>query len=81
MSFTGHIHNGEVVLDEPAALPDGTAVRVEPVLSETPSAAPDPPLSFLERYKSVIGLIDDPDLPTDGALNHDHYLYGLPKKS
>ncbi|MGH9832620.1 MAG: hypothetical protein ACRD9Y_06350 [Blastocatellia bacterium] len=20
------------------------------------------------------------DLPTDGALNHDHYLYGAPKK-
>jgi hypothetical protein len=21
------------------------------------------------------------DLPTDGAINHDHYLYGAPKKT
>jgi hypothetical protein len=31
MSFQGHIHNGVVVFDEPAALPEGTKVRVEPL--------------------------------------------------
>ena len=25
--------------------------------------------------------IDDPTLPKDGARQHDHYLYGTPKKS
>lgn len=27
----------------------------------------------------LIGLVDDPGLPTDLAVNHDHYLYGAPK--
>ena len=27
----------------------------------------------------LIGLVDDPDGPTDQAVNHDHYLYGAPK--
>ncbi len=31
MSFRGHVRNGVVVLEAPAALPDGTEVRVEPV--------------------------------------------------
>jgi hypothetical protein len=29
MTYRGHIRNGVAVLDEPAQLPDGTAVRVE----------------------------------------------------
>jgi hypothetical protein len=33
MSFQGHIENGVVVLDEPLSLPNGTAVRIEPVES------------------------------------------------
>lgn len=28
----------------------------------------------------IVGLIDDPDAPTDGSINHDHYIYGTPKK-
>jgi hypothetical protein len=32
MSFQGHIENGVVVLDEPMSLPNGTVVRIEPVL-------------------------------------------------
>jgi hypothetical protein len=31
MSFQGHIHNGVVIFDEAVSLPEGTAVRVEPV--------------------------------------------------
>jgi predicted transcriptional regulator len=31
----------------------------------------------LER---LIGLVDDPEGPTDVAENHDHYLYGAPKE-
>jgi hypothetical protein len=30
MSYRGHIENGVVVFDEPAALPEGAEVRVEP---------------------------------------------------
>lgn len=28
----------------------------------------------------IVGLIDDPNAPVDGSVNHDHYLYGGPKK-
>lgn len=28
----------------------------------------------------LIGLVDDPEGPTDVAENHDHYLYGAPKE-
>jgi len=78
MILLGHIHDGKVVLDTHAVLPNGTPVSV--FAEVAPVSLPTTPTSFLERYKSVIGAADDPDLPADGALNHDHYLYGLPKK-
>ena len=28
----------------------------------------------------LVGVLDDAEAPADGALNHDHYLYGAPKK-
>jgi hypothetical protein len=28
---------------------------------------------------SIVGIGRSPDAPTDGAVNHDHYLYGAPK--
>ena len=36
MNFTGHIENGQVVLDAPAALPDGTPVTVAPTANGVP---------------------------------------------
>ena len=79
MSFTGHIVDGQVVLDEPAPLPDGTPVRVEQTANGIAPSSPEV-LSIFERYQGFIGSIDDPTLPTDGALNLDHYLYGQPKR-
>jgi hypothetical protein len=29
---------------------------------------------------AIVGIVDDPDAPTDGSINHDHYLYGAPKR-
>jgi hypothetical protein len=28
----------------------------------------------------LVGLVDDPNLPDDVAEEHDHYLYGSPKR-
>lgn len=28
----------------------------------------------------IIGIVDDPDAPIDGSINHDHYIYGVPRK-
>jgi hypothetical protein len=45
---------------------------LERYLGQEPVGDEDP----LER---LIGLVDDPEGPTDVAANHDHYLYGAPK--
>jgi len=71
MAYRGHVEGGVVVFDEPASLPEGAVVNVEP-------AEPEPPRTLLERFKDVIGSV--PDLPEDLADNHDHYLYGTPKQ-
>jgi len=65
------------------SLPEGVHVRVVIETLETPqerkSVMPDDTdLRFLEE---VEGLPVAEDLPQDLAQQHDHYLYGLPKKS
>jgi hypothetical protein len=67
MTYRGHIENGAVVVDEPINLPEGTAVRVEPV-------APAGERTLAERFEAVIGTVTD--LPEDMADNHDFYIHG-----
>jgi len=71
MVYRGRVKNGVVVLDDPTALPEGAEVQVEPVNEE------DKP-TLAEVFKDIIGSVND--LPPDMAHNHDHYLYGIPKK-
>lgn len=77
MTYVGHVENGAIVLDEPAALPDGAVVTIElaPALSRTDG---DAGLSFAERFGEVLGKAES--LPEDAAENHDHYLYGVAKR-
>ena len=56
--------NGQLKLKDPVALADGTPVR----LTITPMAEDDDPLA------GVIGIGDSGR--TDGADNHDKYIYG-----
>ncbi|HEY7268930.1 MAG TPA: CopG family transcriptional regulator [Dehalococcoidia bacterium] len=28
----------------------------------------------------LVGVVEDADAPRDGSTNHDHYIYGTPKK-
>ena len=76
MVYEGHVHNGAVVLDNQVKLPEGAKVRVTVV--ESP-AAEEPIPTLYERLKPFIGKAEG--LPPDMAENHDHYLYGVPKKS
>ena len=75
--FTGRVVNGAVVLDQPGKLEDGTEVRVRPVTKAESAQGNNGSLS--EMLLSFAGVIEG--LPEDLALNHDHYLYGLPKKT
>lgn len=71
MTYTGHVKNGVVVLDDPVALPEGLAVCVEP-------AQAGKPRTLADRLRDVIG--GSKGLPSDMARNHDHYLHGGPKR-
>jgi hypothetical protein len=79
----GKVKNGKVVLENPKALPDGTDVEVRPVgkarkpAKGKPKKKKTPPRSLADRLRSVIGKAKH--LPPDASINHDHYLYGLPK--
>lgn len=71
MSFTATIENKMIKLPPRVDLRGGTEVRIEPVEAEH-----EP--TFGESIKEFIGI--GKDGPGDRADNHDHYLYGTPKR-
>jgi hypothetical protein len=73
MVLKGMVQDGVIVPEPGTNLANGTEVRIEVI-------PPNPPKKdladvLLEWAGSAEGL------PSDLALNHDHYLYGLPKKT
>jgi hypothetical protein len=84
MTIRGHIENGNIVLDEPLSVPDGTLVQVE-LLSrgggpgaEDARSNGEQGQTLLESMRPIVGIVND--LPADFARNHDHYLHGQPKR-
>jgi len=78
MTYKGHVENGVVVLEEPAALPEGTMVEVV-ALGAPPSAEEPEARSFSDRVKHLVGAFGD--LPRDFGANHDHYIHGTEKRN
>lgn len=74
--LTGKVVNGVIVLDQPGKLRDGTAVKVRPVETRATTEKPE---TLRDMLLSFAGVAEG--LPSDLALNHDHYLYGVPKKT
>jgi hypothetical protein len=75
MTYRGHVKGGVVVLDEPGS-PEGTTVDIWPVA---------PPVSRQPRKESLSEVLTRfsgkaKGLPPDLSINHDHYLYGTPKR-
>ena len=70
MTLEGRIENGTIVLEPPTPLPEGTRVRVE-IISPLGSTLFDSIGHLAGKAKH---------LPPDAAEQHDHYLYGTPKK-
>lgn len=86
MTIRGKVKNGKVVLENPRAIADGTEVEVRPAKNRKPATkrkkpakSKSPPRSLAERLAPFIGILKD--LPPDAAVNVDHYVYGLPKRS
>ena len=79
-TLTAHFDGKVLIPDKPVKLPMNCAleVRVQPLQNGVPLSGEDRPL--LKLLKSLGELPDNPDWPADGAAQHDHYLYGLPKK-
>ncbi len=79
MVYRGRVKNGVVVLESAAVLPEGAEVRVEIVSAES-----EGPL--LDEHGQTLGqkLVKYAGravgLPEDAAMQHDHYLYGTPKR-
>jgi hypothetical protein len=71
MIFEGRVENGAIVLETPTPLPEGARVRIEVISRTQPT--------LLDRIGHLAGKAKN--LPPDAAEQHDHYLYGTPKKS
>ena len=77
MTIDGIVHNGMVVLDQGAVLPEGTRVKViaqRPAQAEATDGKP----SLRERLLKHAGTVAD--LPADMAEQHDHYIHATPKR-
>lgn len=68
MELEGVVHDGVIVPDDAAALPEGTRVRIIPKEAG----------SFGERFARFKGAVSG--LPSDLAEQHDHYRLGTPKR-
>ena len=75
MSLRGTVRNGKIELEGGEKLPDGTKVRIEPIRTPRRSGA--------KAGSSPLRLSDlaVPMGVSDLAAEHDHYLYGTPKRS
>ncbi len=74
--------NGTLMLEQPLPLNDHEKVQVTIQSATSPLVEPVRP-SLAERITALAR--DLPQdllavLPTDGAAQHDHYLYGTPKR-
>jgi hypothetical protein len=88
-TFRARFEDGKLVPQEPVELPAGRDLEVEvrtsapatptpPAVEETQRSADDVP-ALLELAEQLDKL-PATDSPSDAAAQHDHYLYGSPKR-
>jgi len=75
VAFKAHFDGKVLIPDEPLDLPRGQSlvVRVETDESHPQAAAPD----AIKLLESLAGSVQ---MPADWSEQHDHYLYGTPKR-
>jgi len=82
MTYMGHVRNGLIALNDAVVLPEGTAVRVEPIaeaISPEPGeksdgaglAEPDNQPTIGDMLRAFAGTVEG--LPPDMAKNHNFY--------
>jgi hypothetical protein len=77
VAIRGHFDGKVFVPDEPVDLPRNQSVILHVQLAEASSSAPNSEglWTSLKKYEGSI------EGPSDWSSEHDHYLYGTPKKS
>jgi len=79
MVYRGRVKNGVVVLRGRARPEEGVEVSVRPVRKAArPSRKKKRLPTLYDQLKPFIGIAKG--LPRDFSINHDHYLYGTPKR-
>lgn len=80
MTYDGTVQNGVIILTDGNVLPEGMKVQVAPLAQPVDAGVAEKPIGEL-LYELAMWAESQPcDLPEDLAINHDHYLYGVPKK-
>lgn len=54
---------------------------VEAKLSVSPKKDPRPIWDVITEISGDVPIEEWDKIPSDGSINHDHYLYGAPKKA
>jgi hypothetical protein len=78
IQFSAHFDGKNICPDEPISLPENIPLRVSVDEAAPATADAKGELDLFDRLESEAGLIEG---PADWAAEHDHYLYGAPKKS
>jgi hypothetical protein len=73
IAVQAHFDGKVIVPDEPVELPKGQALTIH--IAVEPEGGWKSVLDWI-----VANRVDDPNLSTDLSYQHDHYLYGTPKK-
>ncbi len=68
--ITAKYEEGTVVLPPDVDWPNGIKLEIQPIEER--------PRTWADIMKDYTGIADD--MPSDLAMNHDHYLHGAPKK-
>ena len=74
-TFTAHFDGKALVPDEPVDLPAGSKYRVSLEPAEQEEQVDGSLREFLLKFAGTIE-----GCPPDLAKNHDHYLYGKPRR-
>lgn len=79
MVYRGQVKNGVIVVKGRVRLEEGAEVTVRPIRKPARVVRKKKrPMTLYEQLKPFIGMANG--LPPDMSINHDHYLYGTPKR-
>lgn len=78
-TVTAHYNGSAFIPDEPVEMPEGSEVMVQLISTEKKDST-QPVVGLRQLAALLKKLPPDPDAPSDGAAQHDHYLYGTAKR-